>query len=221
MRQRKTIATGFTIITAILIIAIVAMWLTAPTVASEGAENPETDMSAAITPSEINYMAQMVECAVSGDAVRGREAAELRNEKIHTRGLDCPYIDWEDLFLLSKIMTLEAGNCPHDECSMGVGEVVLNRVASPEWDMPSTIEEVLKAPGQYYYPTMAATFESALPDERCVLLALRLLEGERNLQPSVIFHDNNPNHGSGVYQSYKHEGHSTLYFCVSSYPELY
>ena len=167
----------------------------------------------------VDYMAIAIECAASGDTDGGRAAMEARDAKIDALGLDVVKVDYNDLVLLGKIMTLEAGNCPHDVCPLGVGEVVLNRTISPEWNTP-TIQEVLERPGQYYYPSLAGRFERSLPSERCLTLALRLLEGERNMEPSVIFQDNQV-HGSGAHVSYLHDGHSRLYFSYSSRPKLY
>lgn len=170
---------------------------------------------------EPNYMAEIISALTAGDLDTAEELNRQRNIKIDSL-VDCRYpkVDVGDLFLLGKIMTLEAGNCPHDVCPMGIGEIVINRVNSPEWDIPDTVEEVLKAPGQYYYPSLAGMFERALPSERCLKLALRLLEGERHLEPSVIFHSNSVI-GSSVHSSYKHEGHSTLYFGFSYNKNLY
>lgn len=171
------------------------------------------------TRTEQNYMAEIITALAAGDLETARNLNGQRDEKIDSL-IDCPYVkvDCYDLFLLGKIMTLEAGNCPYDECARGVGEVCANRVASPEF--PDTYEEVLKQRGQYYYPSLAGMFDRALPSERCLKLALRLLEGERHLEPSVVFHSNSVI-GSAVHSSYKHEGHSTLYFGYSYNKNLY
>ena len=167
-----------------------------------------------------DYMADIITALSVGDVTKAQSLNADRNAKIDRLGLDNPKISIDDLWLVGKIMNLEAGNCPYDECAWGVGEVVLNRAASPEWDMPDTIEEVLKMPGQYYYPSLAGMFERGLPSERCLRLALRLLEGERHLEPDVIFHCNFPL-GSSIHSSYKHAGHSRLYFGRSFNPRLY
>ena len=189
-----------------------------PPVHEDMHEGRNAPKSATVTP---NHMADMIAAATVGDYEAGQAAERLRSEKIDAMGLDYVKVAFDDLYLLAKITKLEAGNCPHDECPLGIGEIVLNRVASPEWDMPNTIEEVLKAPYQYYYPHMASTFENAQPDERCLRLALRLLEGERHLEPSVIFHDNWGGHGGGAHSSYQHDGHGRLYFCYSGNREVY
>lgn len=167
-----------------------------------------------------NYMSEIITALTVGDLDTAESLNECRNAKIADLGGGYVTIDAYDLYLLGKIMTAEAGNCPYDECPWGVGEVVMNRVASPEWDMPNTVEGVLTAPYQYYYPHMASTFEKVQPTERCLKLALRLLEGERRMEPDVIFHSNSPI-GSGTHSSYKHDGHSRLYFGFSYNRHLY
>ena len=62
--------------------------------------------------------------------------------------LDEPYIAYDDLVLLAQVIHTEAGSAwLPDEWRLAVGEVVLNRVASPEF--PDTLEEVVFQPGQY------------------------------------------------------------------------
>lgn len=167
---------------------------------------------------DTDYMQQMIGAAVAGDFEAGTAAQEQRDEKIKAEGLSFSAIDFNDLYLLAKIMRAEAGDVS-EEIAIRVGEVALNRVASPEF--PDTLEEVLKQPGQYYYPSMAAYFESLTLEgyEHCVLLAVRLLEGERNMAPSVVFQDNQV-HGSG-YHTKLWSGYGWMYCSYSSNRELY
>lgn len=188
----------------ILLILIIAAILTLPVMAVE----PDTD-----------YMAQMMACAVVGDADCGRQLAEARNVKIDEQGLTYPKVAWDDLYLLAKIIYAEAGSywLP-DSWKMSVGEVVLNRVASPEF--PNTIQEVIYQPGQYY-GSQSRYFEDLRPDLRCVDLAKRLLEGERILNdPSVVFQANFKQ-GSGPMVSLFDNKLGWTYLCYSSKPELY
>ena len=97
---------------------------------------------------EVDYLSIMVRAAACGDIEAGRAAEICRNEKIDKTGSDEVKIAFEDLFLLAKIITSEAGSERlSDEWRMCVGEVVLNRVASPEF--PDTVEEVILQEGQY------------------------------------------------------------------------
>lgn len=172
-----------------------------------GAYDPETD-----------YMEVMIASAVIGDYETGTAAQDERNEKIGQEGLDFVQVSFEDLYLLAKIMYAEAGSYwLSDEWKMCVGEVVLNRVASPEF--ADTIPEVLAQPGQYY-GSNSSYFNRLRPDERCARLALRLLEGERLMEPSVVFQANF-RQGSGIHTSYYDNHLGWTYFCYSSRTDLY
>ena len=178
-------------------------------------------MSVAPAPEPEPYediMAIMISAVVAGDTAAGIDAGRRRSEKIAEQGLDNVDIDFNELNLLSKIMYAEAGSYwLSDEIKLGVGEVVLNRVASPEF--PDTMLEVLEQPGQYYGKN-SWYFNNIRPDERCVKLALRLLEGERNFESSVVFQANF-RQGSGVHASFFDQHLGWTYFCYSSRPELY
>ena len=101
---------------------------------------------------------------------------------------------------------------------MAVGEVVLNRMASPEF--PDSMLAVIEQPGQYYGKS-SAFFTSVRPSEASVMAAKRLLEGERILcDPSVVFQANFPL-GSGVHTTLHDPQLGYTYFCCSYSPELY
>ena len=166
----------------------------------------------------VDYSAVMKQAAITGDYEAGVAAQQSRDEKIAALGLESKSYTFEDLMLLSKIIYAEAGSeWLSDEWKMCVGEVVLNRVASPEF--PNTIKEVLEQPGQYY-GSNSRYFNNLLPTERCVDCALRLLNGERLLEPSVVFQANFTQGGgthTAVYDKYL----GWTYFCYSSNIELY
>ena len=170
---------------------------------------------------EVNYMSIMISAAARGDLAAGLQAEQLRNQKIQELGLEGEFtqISYWELNLLSKIIYAEAGSdWLSDEWKMSVGEVVLNRVNSPEF--PNTIEDVLDQPGQYY-GRGSSYFARLLPSERCVVLAMRLLEGERHLMnPAVVFQANFTQ-GSGVHLAYYDSYLGWTYFCYSSRPALY
>lgn len=168
---------------------------------------------------EVNYMKVMLMAAATGDTETGMEAAAARNEKIEDMDLSYDLVDFEELYLLAKIIYAEAGSSwLSDEWKMCVGEVVLNRVASPEF--PDTIEEVIYQRGQYY-SRGSRYFASLKPSERCVVIALRLLVGERYINdPSVVFQANF-RQGSGVALHFMDSYLGSTYFCYSSHPWLY
>lgn len=81
------------------------------------------------------------------------------------------------------------------EWKMAVGEVLLNRVASPEF--PDTLAGCAFQPGQY---TAADEdwFEVLLPFRDCVEAAFRLLSGERVLNDPTVVFQSGGKQGSGV-----------------------
>lgn len=168
---------------------------------------------------EEDYLTVMKESCLSGDQVLGKEAEGKRNLKISTLQLDEKEISFDDLLLLSKIITAEAGSywLPSD-WKMMVGEVVLNRVGSPEF--PDTIVEVIYQQGQYARVD-TVWFSQLVPLEDCVDVAIRLLSGERIIdEPTVVFQSGS-RQGSGVHAEMYDDHYGTTYFCYSSYPELY
>ena len=168
---------------------------------------------------ETDYLEEMVSAVVEADSARGEAAAEARNETLRLLRAEETAFDFEELLLLSRIMYAEAGSVwLSDEWKMCVGEVVLNRVASPEF--PDTIREVLEQPGQYYGKN-CRYFDTLQPSELCVRLAIRLLRGERVMdEPSVVFQANF-RQGGGVFAEYKDQQLGSTFFCYSLRPELY
>ena len=165
-----------------------------------------------------NYAQEMINAAITGNTVIGLQAEQNRNDKIDRLQLCVPKISFNDLFLLSKIMTAEAGSSwLSDEWKMAVGEVLLNRVASPEF--PNTIADCIYQSGQYYSES-SSFFKKLIPHEREVYLAWRLLNGERHLVPSVVFQANFTQ-GFGTFITYKDKYLGKTYLCFSSRPELY
>lgn len=168
---------------------------------------------------ETDYMQEMLRCVQKGETENGVEAAEARKRKIEALGLDYAIIDYRELEMLSKLIEIEAGSCwLPAEWKMAVGEVVLNRMASPEF--PDTMLEVIEQPGQYYGQG-SPIFWSTLPSAESVIAAKRLLEGERVLcDPGVVFQANFCL-GSGVHTTLHDPQLGFTYFCYSSHPELY
>lgn len=166
----------------------------------------------------VDYSKQMEIAAVATDYTAGAAAEAARNEKIAATGTGETAISFNDLMLLSKIIYAEAGSMwLSEEWKMCVGEVVLNRVASPEF--PNTIAEVLEQPGQYYGKN-SRYFNNLKPNELSVRAAMRLLHGERLMQPSVVFQANFKQ-GSGTHTACYDKQLGWTYFCFSSKPELY
>ena len=124
-------------------------------------------------------------------------------------------VDFDDLLLVSKIVTSEAGsNWLSDEHQQLVASVLLNRVASPEF--PDTIYNCAYQKGQY-----ASGFKKIKPNERSVKNALYILENGSIAPPDVVFQSNNPNLGSGIWKEIPDEHLRTSYFNYSNYRNLY
>lgn len=166
-----------------------------------------------------DYLDEMITCCVAGDIEAGRATEISRNLKMDAMGSDEVRIAFDELYLFAQVITNEAG------CSwlpmnwkMAVGEVLLNRVASPEF--PDTLYECVYQKGQYS-GVNTDKFKNRAPFEDCVVAAVRLLNGERVLnEPSAVFQANG-RQGSGVCLELYDEKMGYTYICYSSHPELY
>lgn len=120
---------------------------------------------------------------------------------------EAPYSE-NDLYILSHIISAEAGNCG-EEMLIGCGSVVLNRVADERF--PDAIEEVVFQSGQYA-PTWNGTYYNE-PTEEAVEVAEMLLKEGSQYPADVVWQSNaiqgeiykaiDPPPGIG----------STMYFC--------
>lgn len=119
---------------------------------------------------------------------------------------DKPYTD-NDLYVLSHIISAEAGNCSWD-MMLSVGSVVLNRVADDRF--PNSIEEVVFQEGQYA-PTWNGTYYDE-PTEDAVEAAKTLLEGGAVIDSSVVWQAEFPQ-GQGVYDTIESPWGTVMYFC--------
>lgn len=112
-----------------------------------------------------------------------------------------------DLYVLSHIISAEAGNCSED-MMLSVGSVVLNRVADDRF--PDTIEEVVFQPGQYS-PTWNGAYY-AEPTEGAIKAAKTLLEEGTQIDASVVWQAEFPQ-GQGVYDTIESPWGTVMYFC--------
>lgn len=94
----------------------------------------------------------------------------------------------EDLYVLSHIISAEAGNCG-EEMLTAVGSVVLNRVADERF--PDTIYEVVfqTEPTLQYGPIRDGSYEKE-PTEDALEVAEYLLENGSQLPADVIYQSN-------------------------------
>ena len=126
-------------------------------------------------------------------------------------------ISFDDLYLLSRVIYSEAGSdWLSEEFRLCVGEVVLNRVASPEF--PDTIYDVVYQKGQYS-GVNTAKFASLKPGRDCVDAALKLLQGERLMVPSVIYQSDYIQ--GELFSMYSDRRLGNTYFCLSPNQDLY
>ena len=117
-----------------------------------------------------------------------------------------PYTD-EDLYILSHIISAEAGNCSED-MMLSVGSVVLNRVADDRF--PDTIEEVVFQKGQYSPTWNGAYYQE--PTEGAQKVAEQLLTEGSQIDASVVWQAEFPQ-GNGVYDTIESPWGTTMYFC--------
>lgn len=164
-----------------------------------------------------DYIAQMTVAARQGDIAGGRLAESLRNAYIDERCLDEEKISFDDLYLLAKFIYYEAGSdWLTDEMRLCVGEVIINRARSPEY--PNTIEKVIFQPGQFACAE-DEQFVDCVPPYACIKAALRLLQGERMLEPQVIYCGSEPQ--GTIFATFCDRVLGYTYFCESSNKELY
>ena len=83
------------------------------------------------------------------------------------------YYNQEDLFWLSRVIYAESGNQPL-EGKMAVGNVVMNRVASPIY--PNTVEGVLAQKNQFSTYKSGALADRT-PNESSIIAAKLVLDG--------------------------------------------
>lgn len=143
-----------------------------------------TTCAAAIPEPEPDYLALMTDAAMRGDVSAGREAESLR-AIAQADAADYSPVSFDELYLLSRYICARYGSfrCT-DELRLCAGEVMLNRVASPEY--PDSLEAVIFQPGQIDPIDRKAFDACRTPTRECVMAALRLLLGERMLEPSVV-----------------------------------
>ena len=111
-------------------------------------------------------------------ALAGAGTIETESEKSYTD---------EDLYVLSHIISAEAGNC-QEEMMLYVGSVVLNRVADDRF--PDTIYEVVfQTDPLQYGPTKDGSYYEE-PTPEAVEAAEKLLEDGSVLPADVIYQSN-------------------------------
>lgn len=162
------------------------------------------------------YLLEMRDAAERADTTAGRTAEAARNAAIEAGG-EGEKICFDDLLLLFRVLDAMAGSdWLTDDFRMCVGEVVLNRVASPEF--PDTLYGVVYQRGQYTVVN-TARFSTIVPRRECVDCALRLLLGERHMVPAVVYQ---ADYLQGeLFTMFPDRQLGATYFCLSSRLDLY
>ena len=164
-----------------------------------------------------DYDALLVEAVIAGDTETGRALAEERNLCIARGQLREAPLAYDELQLLARLIDAMAGARVYsEEYRLCVGELVLNRVASPEF--PDTLEQVVYQRGQFLCVS-EPEFADLRPSRACAEVALRLLLGERHMAPQVVYQSSRQIGPAFVRFYDRLLGYT--YFCESVYPELY
>ena len=155
---------------------------------------------------EPDYRAAMIEAALRADVEAGRAAAQARDLRLDAAGSTDARIDFDELLLLARLIQLEAGDSRLSEgWRLCVGEVALNRVASPEF--PDTLREVLAEEGGY------EGLDGVRPDRRSAEAAWELLAGKRLLDRRVLYQSDGRPSGP-VYATFCDRYYRVTYFCL-------
>lgn len=149
-----------------------------------------------------DYRALLIDCALRADTERGRELARERDTYRETSGSAEPQIDFDELLLLSRYLTLRAGDERiSDEQRLCTGEVMLNRVALPGY--PDSLEEVLAGEGEL----------PERPVHRCAEAAWELLSGRRLLDSRAVLQSEGSPAGP-VCATFCDRYYRVTYFCL-------
>jgi hypothetical protein len=100
---------------------------------------------------------------------------------------DRPYTD-EDLYLLSKIVTVESGDVSL-EMAMAIANTVLNRVKSNQF--PNSVADVIYQVDVHvqFPPAHKASFKTLVPTSMSKIAAKKALEGVNNIGESLFFNN--------------------------------
>lgn len=167
----------------------------------------------AADPPEPDWLSILTQAALDGDREAGLAAAEAWNADASRTPLD-----YDELVLLAGFLARETDSrWLTDELRFGLGEVMLNRVASPEF--PDSLEEVLRQYEQEPEDGLSSSWEDPESGRVCTELALRLLLGERRMNPRVVYLG--PRAVGKIHSRFRDLHYGALYFCESEHPELY
>lgn len=167
---------------------------------------------------EPDYLVLMVKAAIAGDVDAGRSLQAARDVSSQSAQADFVPVSFDELYLLSRYIEYRYGSyrCS-DDLRFCAGELVLNRVASPEY--PDTLEAVIFQPGELGEIDTAAFAVCLNPTRPCVNVALRLLMGERQMENSVVIESARP--ANDIYAMFCDRLLGNTYYYKSENLELY
>lgn len=165
-----------------------------------------------------DYPALMVRAAAAGDVETGRELEAQQRAFLAEEGVEGQAVSFDELYLLAQFISLRAG-APQlsDELRLCAGEVVLNRVASPEF--PMTMRGVFAQMGGDYAALAGPDYAGIVPSRDCAEAAMALLTGRRMLEPAVVYQTQERK--GEVFATFADKLQGFTYFCRSEHPELY
>ena len=141
----------------------------------------------------IDIVAKIFNLDAAYDSENGIYDLSTVNKSILT-GAD-EFYNSDDLYWMSRIITAEAGNQPF-EGQIAVGNVVMNRVASPRF--ASTVKDVIFQEGQFDPVRSGGVYCD--PFDSCVLAAKLALEG-CNMVGNALFFQMSPGGEMSQYAS--------------------
>ena len=153
-----------------------------------------------------DYLQMMLDAAHEGSVELGQGMERLRGIGPGEDG----YISFDELYLLSRYITKAFSNPRYsDQLRLCAGEVVLNRVASP--DYPDEIASVIFQEGMYPEISEEELNKCRCPTKASIKTALQLLQGERVLEADVLLMTQYPE--GEIYATFCDEILGNLYLC--------
>lgn len=153
-----------------------------------------------------DYLQMMVNAAHTGSVDYGRGMEKLRGLSPGEEG----YISFDELYLLSRYISKAFANPRYsDQLRRWAGEVVLNRMASP--DYPDNMTKVIFQSGMYPGVSEEEISECRYPTKASIKTALLLLQGERVMDEDVLVLTEEPE--GEIYATFCDELLGNLYLC--------
>ena len=153
-----------------------------------------------------DYLQMMLDAAHAGSVELGRGMERLRGIRPGEEG----YISFDELYLLSRYITKAFANPRYtDQLRRCAAEVVLNRMASAEY--PDEMSSVIFQTGMYPEISEEELNECKAPTKASIKTALRLLQGERELEKDVLVLTQSPE--GEIYAAFCDELLGNLYLC--------